>query len=159
MLEQKFKSSDSPLFIYVQTMAAHGPYNFKYMPEETLPGGGPGTPADMNEFLRRLAMAKMDCDFFIGEIKRRFPEKRFLIVRYGDHQPGATHPFLHLAPGSTVNPETVPEGFATFYAATGLNYFVPPLPEYDALDIAFSERSCWKPPEFRFPRRIRNAND
>lgn len=137
MLEQKFKSSDNPLFIYVQTMAAHGPYNFKYMPEETVPGGGPGTPVEMDEFLRRMAMAKIDYDFFLTEIKRRFPDKRFLIVRYGDHQPFATRTFLNLPPGFPVTPETAPVGFVTFYAVTGLNYVVPPLPEYDPLDIAF----------------------
>jgi hypothetical protein len=137
VMERKFKASDSPLFIYVQTMAAHGPYDFKYMPEEAVSGGGPGTAADMDEFLRRLAMAKRDGDLFIAEIKHRFPDRRFLIVRYGDHQPTATRPFLNLAGDSVVNPETAPAGFVTYYTFTGLNYAIETLPAFDQLDIAF----------------------
>lgn len=137
LLEQKFKSSGTPLFIYLQTMATHAPYDFKYMPEETVSGGGLGNPADVDEFLRRLAMAKIDWDSFLAALKRRFPDKRFLIFRYGDHQPTVTRDHLHVSRGSIVNSDTAPEGFVTFYAVTELNYSGPPLPDYDSLEIAF----------------------
>ena len=55
-----FEASQQPLFMYIQTMAAHGPYDYAYMPEVDVPGGGPGTHPEMHEYLRRLAMARMD---------------------------------------------------------------------------------------------------
>ena len=138
MLERAFKSGDHhPFFVYVQTMMGHGPYDSAFMPELSVPGGGPGTPADMNEFLRRLSIAKIDYDFLVAELKRRFPDKPFLIVRYGDHQPTATRGYLRVPPGTLAQPNTASDGFVTFYAMTGVNYVVPPLRHYDALDIAF----------------------
>ena len=89
-MDHHFKSSDRPLFVYIQTMASHGPYDSAYMPEENVPGGGPGTSAEMSEYLRRAAMASRDGDFLMDEIKRRFPDEPILVVRYGDHQPSAT---------------------------------------------------------------------
>ena len=77
-MDHHFKSSDRPLFIYIQTMASHGPYDRAYMPEEKVPGGGPGTSPEMSEYLRRAAMAERDGDFLMDEIKRRFPDEPIL---------------------------------------------------------------------------------
>ena len=94
-MDRHFKSSDRPLFVYIQTMASHGPYDSAYMPEENVPGGGPGTSAEMSEYLRRAAMASLDRDFLMDEIKRRFPDEPILVVRYGDHQPSATRDIIN----------------------------------------------------------------
>ena len=56
-MERHLKASKQPLFLYVQTMASHGPYDRAYMPRENVPGGGPGTSAEMSEYLRRAGMA------------------------------------------------------------------------------------------------------
>ena len=93
-MDHHFKSSDRPLFIYIQTMASHGPYYSAYMPEVNVPGGGPGTSAEMSEYLRRAAMASLDRDFLMDEIKR-FPDEPILVVRYGDHQPSATRDLIN----------------------------------------------------------------
>ena len=86
-------SSKQPLFLYIQTMAAHGPYDYAYMPEVDVPGGGAGTHPEMHEYLRRLAMARMDYAHLRAELARRFPGRPFLIMHYGDHQPHRhTHP-------------------------------------------------------------------
>jgi hypothetical protein len=45
---------------FIQTMAAHGPYDYAYSPGVVVAGGGPGTHPEMSEYLRRLAMARMD---------------------------------------------------------------------------------------------------
>jgi hypothetical protein len=75
-------------------MASHGPYDSVYMPQENVRGGGPGTSAEMSEYLRRAGMAMRDDDFLMEEIRRRFPHERILVVRYGDHQPSATREYL-----------------------------------------------------------------
>jgi hypothetical protein len=139
-MNRHFKSSDRPLFVYIQTMAAHGPYDSAYMPEEHVQGGGPGTSPEMSEYLRRAAMASLDHDFLINEIKRRFPDEPILIVRYGDHQPSATRDLINDVWGDDspdVGKDGSPGPFITFYAVEGHNFPVPLLPAYDPLDIAY----------------------
>ena len=118
-MDRHFKSSDRPLFVYIQTMASHGPYDSAYMPEENVPGGGPGTSAEMSEYLRRAAMAERDGDFLMDEIKRRFPGEPILVVRYGDHQPSATRDIINDVWGDDspdVGADGSPGPFITFYA-------------------------------------------
>jgi Sulfatase len=139
-MDRHFKSSDRPLFVYIQTMASHGPYDSAYMPDENVPGGGTGTSPEMSEYLRRAAMAKRDGDFLMEEIKRRFPSESILVVRYGDHQPSATRDLISGVWGDDspdVGPDGSPGPFITFYAMEGSNFVVPPLPAYDPLDIAY----------------------
>ena len=139
-MDRHFKSSDQPLFVYIQTMASHGPYDSAYMPEENVPGGGPGTSAEMSEYLRRAALAQRDGVFLMDEIKRRFPNEPILVVRYGDHQPSATRDIINDVWGDDspdVGPDGSPGPFITFYAIEGSNLAVPPLPAYDPLDIAY----------------------
>ena len=139
-MEQHFKSSDRPLFVYIQTMASHGPYDSTYMPEENVPGGGPGTSAEMSEYLRRAGMAMRDGDFLMDEIKRRFHDEPILVVRYGDHQPSATRDLINDVWGDDspdVGASGAPGPFITFYAMAGNNYSLPPLPGYDPLDVAY----------------------
>lgn len=139
-IDRHLKSSRKPMFTYVQTMAAHWPYSFKYAPEENVPGGAPGTPPEMNEYLRRLSLTKIDFDHLMGELKRRFPGENFLVVHYGDHHPTATRTYLGF--GDEVEAEDValtPDspGFLTYFAARGVNYRVPRLPPFETLDVPY----------------------
>jgi phosphoglycerol transferase MdoB-like AlkP superfamily enzyme len=139
-MDRHIKSSDRPLFVYIQTMASHGPYDSAYMPEVDVKGGGPGTSAEMSEYLRRAAMASLDRDFLMHEIERRFPDEPVLVVRYGDHQPSATHDIINEVWGDDspdIGADGSPGPFITFYAIEGHNWPVPPLPAYDPIDIAY----------------------
>ncbi|MGQ0673405.1 MAG: sulfatase-like hydrolase/transferase [Hyphomicrobium sp.] len=140
VMGEHFKSSRQPLFTYVLTMATHGPYDRTYMPEVDVPGGGPGTNAEMHEYLRRLSMARADYDGFVADLKRRFPKERFLIVHYGDHHPTATRAYL--GQGKVEHPQDVvlPRdsiGFLTYFAVQGINHLPPPLPTVDVLDVPY----------------------
>ena len=139
-MERHFKSSEQPLFVYVQTMAGHGPYDWAYMPEENVAGGGFGTSAEMSEYLRRAGLAMRDGNFLLDEIKRRFPNEPVVVVRYGDHEPSATINLINGVWGDDspdIGANGAPGPFISFYAIQGLNYQVPPLPEFDPLDIAY----------------------
>ena len=131
-MDHHFKSSDRPLFVYIQTMASHGPYDSAYMPEENVPSGGRGTSSEMSEYLRRAAMAERDGDFLMDEIKRRFPNEPILVVRYGDHQPSATRDLISRVWGDDspdVGEDGAPGPFITFYAmARATTLPLPPLP-------------------------------
>src|SRR5262249_31606006 len=104
-MARHLRQSRQPLFTYILTMATHSPYDFVYMPEVDVPGGGPGTDPEMSEYLRRLAMARIDYDELRREIARRFPDERFLIVHYGDHHPIASRTLLDVS--NTLDAEDV----------------------------------------------------
>ena len=135
-----FEASQRPLFTYIQTMSAHWPYDFKYEPEVDVPGGGPGTEPEMHEYLRRVSMAKMDYDYLLAELHRRFPDERFLVVHYGDHHPMATRTLLGYKDETEAEDVILDRdsiGFITYYAANGVNYRVPALPQYETLDVSY----------------------
>jgi len=139
-MDKHFKSSRKPLFMYIQTMSAHWPYDFKYQPDLDVPGGGPGTDPEMHEYLRRLSLAKIDFDALMSELRHRFPLERFLVVHYGDHHPMATRTLLGFdaeteAEDVALNPDSV--GFITYYAVRGINYRVPTLPQFETLDVPY----------------------
>jgi phosphoglycerol transferase MdoB-like AlkP superfamily enzyme len=139
-MERHFATSGKPLFTYIQTMAAHWPYDYTYKPEVNVPGGDPGTNPEMHEYLRRVSMAKIDYEYLLGELEERFPDERFLIVHYGDHHPTATR-FLLGFDGDTqaedvvLDPESI--GYLTYYAVRGVNYRPPPLPQFGVLDVPY----------------------
>jgi phosphoglycerol transferase MdoB-like AlkP superfamily enzyme len=139
-LERHLQSSRKPLFAYIQTMSAHWPYDFKFEPEVSVPGGAPGTDPEMHEYLRRVSMAAMDFDHLQAELGRRFPGERFLIVHYGDHHPMATRMLLGFkddteAEDVTLDPESL--GFITYFAVRGVNYRVPNVPPFETLDVPY----------------------
>ncbi len=134
------ETSSKPLFTYIQTMSAHWPYNVAFEPDVEVPGGGPGTSPEMHEYLRRVSMAKMDFDFLMGELRRRFPRERFLVVHYGDHHPMATRTLLGYdadteAEDVALRPNSL--GFVTYFAMRGVNFRVPELPPFDTLDVPY----------------------
>jgi len=139
-VERHLKWSRKPLFTYIQTMSAHWPYDFAFDPDEAVLGGGPGTNPEMHEYLRRVSMAKTDFNYLMGELRRRFPHERFLVVHYGDHHPMATRTLLGY--DSSTEAEDVALGrdsigFVTYYAMRGINYRVPSLPPFETLDVPY----------------------
>jgi len=138
--EKQFAQSSAPVFSFVITSATHLPYQYKYAPDVDVPGGGPGTDPELNEYLRRLMMAKMDYEEFRNALRKRFPAEHFLIVQYGDHQPVATRTMLgfdksYAAEDMKLDPES--PGFITYYAIDGVNYAPPPMPEIETLDVPY----------------------
>jgi phosphoglycerol transferase MdoB-like AlkP superfamily enzyme len=139
-MTRHLQKSRQPLFTMIFTMATHSPYDITYMPEVDVPGGGPGTDPEMNEYLRRLAMARIDYDELRHEITRRFPGERFLIVQYGDHHPIATRTLLGLDNKLEAEDISLPlesPGFVTYYAIDGINYQPPALPAVETLDVPY----------------------
>src|SRR5262249_1347254 len=129
--------SRQPIFTMVFTMATHSPYDFAYMPEVDVPGGGPGTDPEMSEYLRRLTMAQNDYDDLRRDLARRFPGERFLIVHSGDHQPVATRSLFGGPDKGEAGEISLPldsPAYVPYYAVDGVNYRPPPLPDVETLD-------------------------
>jgi hypothetical protein len=142
MMDTHFSTSQKPLFTFLITFATHQPYYFAFMPELNVPGGAPGTDPEMNEFLRRLGMAHMDYEWMKAELAKRYPNERFLIVHYGDHQPTSTWSMLTEADRNAIrskdrNLTKDSAAYLTYYAVEGINYDVPPLPDVATLDVPY----------------------
>jgi hypothetical protein len=162
------ETSRQPLFLFIETMSAHWPYDEVYMPEEEVVGGGPGTPPQMSEYLRRLAMVKMDDEWLRAELAKRFPRERFLIVRYGDHHPTATLPLLGQPSDMNAEDTHFPDdslAFITFYATNGVNYVPPAPPTLDVVDVGYlgavllDAARLPAPPSWRERTRLMTACD
>ena len=139
-MERHVAVSDKPMFTYIQTMSAHWPYDIAFEPGEKVAGGGPGTHPEMHEYLRRVSLAKLDYDYLLAELKRRFPGERILVVHYGDHQPTATRMLLGFKEETEAEDAAMVQdapGFLTYFAADGINYTVPPLPPEDIVDVPY----------------------
>ena len=139
-MERHLKTSRKPMFMFIQTMSAHWPYDWKFEPNVDVAGGGPGTDPEMSEYLRRLSMAKIDFDALMSDLRHRFPLERFLVVHYGDHHPMATRTLLGFgaeteAEDVAMAPDSI--GFVTYYAVRGINYRVPALPPFETLDVPY----------------------
>lgn len=140
MIGEHVRSSSKPLFSYVITMAGHGPYRETYRPEDQVAGGGPGTHPEMHEYLRRVSMANRDLSAFKADLRKNFPNEKFLLVHYGDHQPTATR--FYFGFGNVTAAEDVQltkdsAGFLSYYAIEGINYAPPPLPTVETLDVPY----------------------
>ncbi len=166
---RRVERKEGPLFIYLQTMSVHWPYDVTLWPGRKVRGAGPGAHPEMNEFLRRLAMAKEDYAALLKELASRFPDERFLLVHYGDHHPQATRFFFGFGAEAieTINeklPETSP-AFITYYAVDAVNYAPPALPEIAVIDSAYlgavilEQAQVPMPPSWQERARLMRACD
>ncbi len=88
---------NGPLFVFVYLATNHFPWNYRYRPDLLTDWPAPGNGFEIDEYLRRQEMSVRDYAQFRERLAREFPDERFFIVRFGDHQPMfAKH---HLEPG------------------------------------------------------------
>ncbi len=127
-IERHIRSSDRPLFTFIQTMSAHWPYDWKMYPDEEVPGGARGVHPELNEYLRRISLGARDFQWLLGELKHRFPNESFVIVNYGDHQPSATRMLLGQKEETEVEDIKLAAegpGFITYYSIVTQNWKAP----------------------------------
>ncbi|MBI4274471.1 MAG: sulfatase-like hydrolase/transferase [Rhizobiales bacterium] len=83
-----------PLFLFVYVTANHFPWDAAYRPDLTPGWSGFGNTAEVDEYIRRQTMSAHDYSEFVARLKREFPDKQFLLVRFGDHQPAISPKLL-----------------------------------------------------------------
>jgi sulfatase-like protein len=116
----------SPLFTFVYLSANHFPWDFRFRADLMPAWRDTGNTPVVDEYLRRQAMSVEDYAAFVAGLKKQFPGKPFLIVRYGDHQPEFS-PHL-LDPGLDAGgigkklESYDPRYFATYYAIDAINF-------------------------------------
>lgn len=130
-------ASAKPLFVYVMTMAAHGPYDYRFAPEERIAGEPFGNDPQLDEYLRRLELQRRDFDAFAAALAAEPGRNGTILVDFGDHQPMVTR-----AAAESVDPLAVEHwesvAYRTYYRIVGLGReLARPLPDVDTLSIQF----------------------
>ncbi len=115
-----------PMFVFVYLAANHFPWDFRYRPDLMPQWKDPGNGPPVDEYLRRQALSAQNYADFKAQLKRRFPNDSFLLVRFGDHQPDfAAHV---LDPG--LDDQSIEKRlmawdkryFTTYYAIDAINF-------------------------------------
>ena len=132
----------TPLFTFVYLAANHFPWGTKYRPDLLPSWRAPGNEPSVDEYLRRQALSAEQYQNFITELKKKFPDQPFLIVRYGDHQPefssNLLDPGLDEAAVARKFDTYDPRYFTTYYAIDAVNFQPAKSPALmDAVDAPY----------------------
>ena len=118
--------SDQPLFIFVYTLFNHFPWWNRLRPELTPDWRDLGNDHEVDEYIRRQVLSAKDYADFKTQLQTRFPNDRFLLLRFGDHQPGLSSKILEPGASDAVIAQRMmtydPRYFTTYYAIDGVNY-------------------------------------
>ena len=122
-----------PLFLLIQTMFAHSPYNERMEPDLQPQAAALDADPEVDEYLRRMAIANNDLGAFMratvgGE------ERRSVMVTFGDHQAFVTKPFVEALAGENALADPTSLAYRTFYAIAGAE---PAAADAAPIDIAF----------------------
>jgi phosphoglycerol transferase MdoB-like AlkP superfamily enzyme len=116
----------TPLFTFVYLAANHFPWETKFRPDLLPSWRKPGNEPVVDEYLRRQAMSAEHYAGFVTELKKKFPDQPFLIVRYGDHQPefssNILDPGIDDASAARKFDSYDPRYFTTYYAIDAINF-------------------------------------
>ncbi|MGQ0683364.1 sulfatase-like hydrolase/transferase [Bradyrhizobium sp.] len=116
----------TPLFTFVYLAANHFPWETKYRPDLLPSWRAPGNEPVVDEYLRRQVLSAEHYSNFVAELKKKFPDQPFLIVRYGDHQPefssNLLDPGLDEASIARKFDTYDPSYFTTYYAIDAVNF-------------------------------------
>lgn len=116
----------TPLFAFVYLAANHFPWETRFRPDLLPSWRAPGNQPVVDEYLRRQAISAEQYKNFVGELKKKFPDQPFLIVRYGDHQPEFSSNLLDPGLDDTIVARKFdthdPRYFTTYYAIDGVNF-------------------------------------
>lgn len=136
------RGEQAPLFTFVYLAANHFPWTSTFRPELTPDWVGPGNSAEVDEYIRRQMMTVTAYEAFTAQLKARYPDDSFVIVRFGDHQPAISQKLLEPNIGQAELADRLmkfdPRYFSTYYAIDTINYDLPKLPSaLDKLDAAY----------------------
>jgi hypothetical protein len=115
-----------PLFLFVYLSANHFPWTYSWRPELTPGWKDLGNKPVVEEYLRRQSIGMRDYNTFLERLQKEFPGERFMLVRYGDHQPdfatSILEPSLDEAGVVARLMANDPRYYTTYYALDGVNY-------------------------------------
>jgi phosphoglycerol transferase MdoB-like AlkP superfamily enzyme len=115
-----------PMFLFAYLAGNHFPWNYRWRPDLMPDWSNPGNAPEVDEYLRRQSMSFHDYAGLRDRLARDFPGERFLLVRYGDHQPDFASFMLEPALDELgINRRLMtydPRYFTTYYAIDAVNF-------------------------------------
>ena len=92
------ENPEQPLYLWVKTIRNHGPHGMSCEgrdfssvdPLLMRAGFDPAQNCSLRDYLERYEHAVEAYSWFRSELARRFPQRRFSILQFGDHQPTLT---------------------------------------------------------------------
>lgn len=138
LMAQHRAKDDRPLFLMVQTLFPHGPYNTRIEPEITIAGEPFSADEKINEYIRRIFMARSDLDTFLTALQDGSPDRGTVVLEFGDHQAGITRQFVEQLEGSGALSDWNSLAYQTHFTTHAFEYeFQSDIPDYERLDIGF----------------------
>jgi hypothetical protein len=120
------QKGEAPLFLFIYTAANHFPWSSTHQPQLTPDWKELGNGFEIDEYIRRQYLSARAYADFRAKLAKDFPSEQFLIVRFGDHQPGLSARILE--PGlsdSAIGRKILafePKYFTTYYSIDGVNF-------------------------------------
>lgn len=120
------RSKGRPLYLHVYTAQNHFPWTFRFRPDLAPEWKDLGNRADVDEYLRRQHLTKVDYAAFLERLKTEFPDESFLIIRFGDHQPYFARSMIDPTQDDSVLVRRIAAGdprfLQTYYAIDTINF-------------------------------------
>jgi phosphoglycerol transferase MdoB-like AlkP superfamily enzyme len=116
LITEHRKTDKRPLFLAIQTIFGHSPYDQSKVTDQDLPPTVFSANAKANEYMRRVAMARQDFQVFLARRKAEPGERGSLVADFGDHQGEATRDFAFELDGGA-------HAFADFRSTIYRTYF------------------------------------
>ncbi len=118
--------TSGPTFFFIYLSANHFPWDYRWRPELTADWKDLGNRPVVDEYLRRQTLGMQEYQQFLERLRRQFPGERFMLVRYGDHQPDFATQILE----PSLKDEAIiqrlmandPKYYTTYYAIDAINY-------------------------------------
>ncbi|WP_246093980.1 MULTISPECIES: sulfatase-like hydrolase/transferase [Mesorhizobium] len=131
-----------PLFLEIQTMFPHSPYEGRMEPELKVEGEPFSDDFQANEYLRRMAVARGDFQDFLDNRQADASQRGAVVLEFGDHQSAATKPFVDAIAGDDALASPGSLAYRTFYTLTTFNHELRhPMPDMTPLDVGFLSAS------------------
>ncbi|WP_162243587.1 MULTISPECIES: sulfatase-like hydrolase/transferase [unclassified Rhizobium] len=165
-LIREHRSTDPrPLFVALQTMFPHGPYDRSLVSAEELPEQPRyAEDAEANEYLRRMAVAKLDFQAFLKERQTTPGGAGSVVVEYGDHQATATKLYLPAQKdGRNIFADLHSPAYRTYFSVHGYGRTIDMKPLSLPMDVGFLSASVIEAaglptsPMFRSLAELRDA--
>ncbi len=133
-----------PLFLEIQTMFPHSPYQEKLLPELAVSGEPFSKDPEVAEYLRRLAVQRQDFQAFLEHRKLEPTKRGSVVLEFGDHQSFVTKPYVDELAGADAMGQPNSLAYRTYYTVTPFNFKMREAMPETGMDVGFIGASFLK---------------
>lgn len=132
------RNDPRPLFVHVQTMFAHQPYDYVLLPDEQAPSQEYDGMGEVGEYMRRVWLARADLQVFLDRRKAEPGPRGTVVAEFGDHHATVTRDHLTGGrPAEAMLTDFRSPLYETFYRVEGFGTPIDYRVLHQAEDAAF----------------------